>query len=465
MPGQRAGRFIRRAMVVSVAALVTAATGAGAAQARSQGDHEPLPVSPEHRNMRLIGHNDLGGRGNVGEGFGEVKTPSGGRILYIAHEDGPTCLSVVDVTRPRHPKLLRQIDVPDANTRCNSLDVSGNLLVVANEVTQAGLPNAGLRIYDISDPVTPHEIGFFDASGPYSRGAHYVWMDDGRYAYLSTGMPDFQPKRLGVGAPVPGLSVDDQIPVIVDLADPRNPKEVGRWWYPGTRVGDPEPLTPPNPILDVGCRAHNVDVFASRPDRAYIGYIDCGLVVLDISDKAHPRLLATYDDSPPSTGMSHTLMPILGGRYLLQVHEALLDACADAPKEMDIWKNRPESELQKVSTVPLPGNASELCARGGRFGAHNVYEFEADEPSFRTRNVVFGSFFSGGVRAYDVSNPYKPREVGYYVPPAPEGSSAGTIQINDVYVDDRGVIFAGDRFTGGLYVFRSKLTRTRSGGR
>jgi hypothetical protein len=434
-----------------IAAALVGVTAAGVAQARAHRGHgQPLPRSTEHRNMQLIGHNDLAGHGNLGEGYGEVKTRHGRRILYAAHESGPRCLSVVDVTRPRHPELLRQIDVPDANTRCNSLDVSGKLLVVANQVTDPGLPNAGLRIFDISHPTKPREISFFDTSGPYSRGAHFVWMDDGRYAYLSTGMPDFRPRR---------PTMDDQIPVIVDLKDPLHPREVGRWWYPGTRVGDPEPLPTPN-ARDEGCRAHNVDVFANRPDRAYVGYIDCGLVVLDTSDKAHPRLVAKYDDSPPAVGFTHTLLPIHHGRYIFETHESVEDNCADFPKTIDIWKNRPESALRKVSTVPLPPNVAELCERGGRYGAHNVYEFEADEPSFRTRNVEFTSWFNGGVRAYDVSNPYRPREVGYYIPAAPAGD-VGAIQINDVWIDNRGVIFAGDRFTGGLYVFRSKLTRRR----
>jgi hypothetical protein len=56
------------------------------------------------------------------------------------------------------------------------------------------------------------------------------------------------------------------------------------------------------------------------------------------------------------------------------------------------------------------------------------------------------------VRAYDVSDPFRPTEVAYHVPAAPRGSRAGAIQINDVFVDDRGIVFAVDRQVGGLYV-------------
>jgi hypothetical protein len=31
---------------------------------------------------------------------------------------------------------------------------------------------------------------------------------------------------------------------------------------------------------------------------------------------------------------------------------------------------------------------------------------------------VLGTFFKGGLRAYDISDPYQPKEVGIFVPPA-----------------------------------------------
>lgn len=428
--------------VGAVALAVTVWTPFGPARAAT---------APEQKNMRVIAQNDLGGHGNGGEGFGEVKTATGRRILYVAHESGPRCFSVVDVTKQADPVLLSQTDVPDADTRCNSLDVSGRLLVVANQTTNAGEPNAGLRIYDISDPVHPRQVGFFDASGPYSRGAHYVWMDDGRYAYLSTGLPDFHPRR-------PGL--DDQIFAVVDLLNPAKPKLVGDWWYPGTRVGDKAPLPTPN-ADDQGCRVHNIDVVDRTPGRAYVGYIDCGLVELDISDLHHPKPIAMTDDSPPEVGFTHTVWPFDGGRYLFVTHESVVDKCADYPKRDTIWANHGTRGLQQVATVPFPADVADLCKRDGRFGAHNVFEAADDEPVWHSDRIMLASFFNGGVRAYDVSDPARPREVAYAIPPAPSGGDLNAVQINDVYVDDRGTIFAGDRFSGGLYVLRSPYVRGR----
>jgi hypothetical protein len=69
---------------------------------------------------------------------------------------------------------------------------------------------------------------------------HCLWFVDGEFAHLTTGMPDFDPTNPN----------DDQFYLIVDLRNPRNPREVGRWWYPGTRKGDaclPECLLARNP--------------------------------------------------------------------------------------------------------------------------------------------------------------------------------------------------------------------------
>jgi hypothetical protein len=56
-----------------------------------------------------------------------------------------------------------------------------------------------------------------------------------------------------------------------------------------------------------------------------------------------------------------------------------------------------------------------------------------------------------------VRDPYQPREVASFVPPKPEGSNVPTAQINDVFVDDRGIVFAVDRHAGGLYALEMSI--------
>ena len=68
-----------------------------------------------------------------------------------------------------------------------------------------------------------------------------------------------------------------------------------------------------------------------------------------------------------------------------------------------------------------------------------------------------GSGARNGVRVFDVSNPFRPEEVAYYVLATLRGSRAGAVQINDVFVDEGGIVYAVDRITGGLYVLEMTL--------
>src|SRR5579864_1478168 len=100
--------------------------------------------SAEQKNMTLVGHDDLNGHGDGGEGLALQQLPDGRRILYIAHEERSICLSVVDVTHPEAPVLIKQLPSPAPGiTRCNSLGLSGNVLAVANQSANAGQGSAG----------------------------------------------------------------------------------------------------------------------------------------------------------------------------------------------------------------------------------------------------------------------------------------------------------------------------------
>jgi hypothetical protein len=98
-----------------------------------------------------------------------------------------------------------------------------------------------------------------------------------------------------------------------------------------------------------------------------------------------------------------------------------------------------------------------LLRAGGRCGAHNVHENTPVPGAWKSEDIVLGTFFNAGVRAYDIRDPYAPVEVASYVPPAPNGAPAGTAQVNDVFVDDRGIVFAVDRHAGGLYSLEMSL--------
>ena len=398
-------------------------------------------------NMKLLAHHELQGFGGVGEGMALQKTRDGRRILWLAHESAPKNFTGVDVSDLRAPKVVVQTELPHKDVRSNSLDVVGDTLAVAYQTSRTGLKPAGFDLIDIGNPEKPKTISHFDCSGPHSRGVHQLWFVDGEFVHMSSGAADFQPRNPS----------DDQFYRIVDVRNPSKPVEAGRWWLPGTREGDPEP--PPRRLerkFDVGFRAHNTNVFPQRPDRAYIGYIDGGAVILDIADKARPKMVGHWNHSPPFNGFTHTVLPLFGRNLLIVSDECVQDTGADWPKLVWVVDAREESNLVPVGTLPPPP-VHEFIKKGGRFGAHNLHENLPGPLSWRSEQYVVGSFFNAGVRAYDVLNPFQPKEIAYYVPETPRGSRTGAVQLNDVFVDERRIVYTVDRHIGGLYILEMTI--------
>jgi hypothetical protein len=373
--------------------------------------------NPQAWNMRLVGHCPMDG---LGDGM-HINLKDG--YAFFAHMgDNGIGTSILDVRDPSSPRLVKQIPVP-TGIHSHKVQIVGDILVVNYERYKgAAEGQGGLKIFDISRPSEPREIGFLPMSG---KGVHRVTYWQEPYAYMSGSEEGWT----------------DQFFMIVDLSDPSNPREVGRWWMPGMHAAGGEQLD-----LPPGRRSalHHPVI---RGDRAYCGWWDQGLVILDISDRERPKLVSHLDFGADQSKATHTTLPLPGRDVLVVTDEETIEDCQGIQRQVRVVDISDERSPRVIGLFPVP--EGDFCERGGRFGPHNLHEMRPGTLS--DPNTIYLTYFNAGVRVVDVSDATNPREIAYFVPDAPPGRKS--IQMNDILVGADGLIYASDRYTGGLYIF------------
>ncbi|AOR64643.1 LVIVD repeat-containing protein [Pectobacterium wasabiae] len=407
----------------------------------------PLPTPDYSHNMRLIGHSDQGGR------------PDGVQVMvhrgyaYIGHMVSQG-VSIVDVRDAKNPKPAGFIAAPPGTWNIH-LQTHDDLLLVVNardlfadasfaeekvyytrsvadtvSTKQQGKSwSAGLRIFDISTPDKPREISFLPLDG---IGIHRIWYVGGRWAYVSALLDGYS----------------DYIFLTIDLADPQRPEVAGRYWLPGMHTAGGETASWPE-----GKRYALHHAIISG-DTAYGSWRDGGLTLLDVSDRTNPQLISHRNWSPPFGGGTHTALPLPDRDLLIVLDEAVLDNQEDGEKLIWVFDIREPSNPVSIATCPQP-KETDYVKKGAHFGPHNLHENRPG--SFISSSLIFATYQNAGVRAYDISNPYQPKETGALVPAAPatmvdkRPGRPQIIQSCDVFVDADGIIYSTD-YNAGLSI-------------
>lgn len=370
--------------------------------------------------FELLSNHDLGGHGDG------MQVQRHGDALYVGHlGTSGMGTSILDVADPGKPRLAHQWKAPP-NTHTHKVQVADGLLLVNHESFPykvpldelPGPPSTGMAIYSLADPFQPKQIGFWNSTG---RGVHRIVYMGGRYAYLSA-VPDGFESRMWI---------------VVDILDPANPVEVGRWWWPGQWIGGGE-----IPSWDDGAnvRAHHALIDG---DTAFLSYDEYNLVVLDIADRAHPVQIGGLTWPSADT---HTCLP-LPGRNLLAVTDEQLEFGPSAPdRTIRLIDISDKTAPSLVSVVDLPPRT--YFGADARFGAHNLHENRPH--SYQSEVLIFATFFNGGLCLFDIRDPLKPLLVRQFVPAPGRGQKAA--QSNDVFVDESGLVYVSDRVGGGVSI-------------
>ncbi len=379
--------------------------------------------------MRLVGQTNLNDHGdcmhvNVQDGF-----------AYVGHMgQSRVGTSVVDVSDPRNPRVVAQLETPPG-THSHKVQVVGDVLLVNYERNAAFEPQApswqgGLKVFDISKPAQPREIAFLKMPG---KGVHRMTYWEPPLAYMSGSDEGFI----------------DQFLVIVDLSEPTRPCEVGRWWFPGqhTAGGETPGWTPTQSHGGApGAKRYALHHPLIRGERAYCGYWDAGLVILDISEKRAPKLVSQLEFGADVSTATHTALPVPGRDVLVVTDEQLANDCSGMQTRVRVVDIADETQPRVLSEFPAP--EGDFCSRGGRFGPHNVHEMRPG--SLVNSSEIYVTWFNAGLRVVDISDATRPHEVAYFVPDAPPGRSS--IQFNDLVVAADGLVYVTDRFAGGLSI-------------
>lgn len=408
------------------------------------------------KNIARIAHLDLPGGGQVVVDRG---------YAYIGHMEPPHGTSIVDISNPKRPRIISTIELKDPHSHTHKVRVVGDTMYVnveqnnrhflhlgnrlpalrdelhkklgraandtelaaelkvkntdiriLDEARERGYRDGGFRVYDISDRSKPRLMHHEKTHG---FGVHRFDVDE-RYAYISTEMEGY------IG----------NILVIYDVGDPARPKEVSRWWMPGQYLAGGEQPT----WRGYRNRLHHAMRVGNE---LWASVWHAGFRVLDVSDIARPKVVASHNYHPPFPEPTHTIMPlerpVNGRRIAVAVDEEHEYRPGRPHAFMWVFDVTDFKNIQALSTYEVSELDSPWSRAPGRFGAHQ-YREKLDG------TLVYLTWFAGGLRIVDVAKPATPNEVGFFIPEPVKGQPSP--QSNDVDVDANGLIYLIDRNVG-----------------
>jgi hypothetical protein len=428
------------------------------------------------RNMALVGHDNLGIRGFNGDvwayksyayvGHWGFYDPANGHSDYCPSppNSGVAVLDTRDPSRPRRVATLQ--NAPGTSAEDVSVYTARYGPLAGRDIAVSGIqwcggtrhdPAAihGLQLWDVTNPAQPRELGFLD-TGCCTRGVHEFEIADRpdlrkTFAYVTVPAGHYpDPENANGLRDARGLG-DFRL---IDITDPRSPLTTSTW-----AVQDAG-----GPFAAQGCDADGNYGHGAEPSAdgklAFIAYWDSGFAALDLTNPAKPVYKGRAAYGASADGDAHSSNYDDRRKLLFSADE---DFCKDSGPGIEkgfgylrVWDESNLAAPVQIGSYRTPNSLGSNDQGAGDYVIHNP---------LLVGGTVYASWYSDGVRAIDVSDPRRPVEVGYFVPPATEnpvkpsqrGTLTNTTQVWGVAVDEadeeNGLIYLSD-MNSGLWIVR-----------
>jgi hypothetical protein len=402
----------RRAGVVGVALLVAAGVvPGGVAGAQEQG--------PKTRNTEVVGHLAPQQSG----GFGDVWAHKD--VAYLGNLrqgdcNPPNGVWAVDLKDPARPRALASFakfpgsdgeDVWVGAVRTKAF--TGDLAAVGiQRCFRQGQGFAGLALYDVTDPAKPKELGRL-ASG-VDFGVHemgIVQRPDGRVLALAAVPYSFNLTQGRVG--------DLRI---IDITDPRRPRQLADW-----------DVRRDGPAATRGQLAARRDVFDhsawpfDNGNKLFASFWAAGVQFLDISDPAAPRLIGQTSYRPEDGYRgAHSGWFNEDETLFVQNDEAMAAVGSGSRATWTFQRVFDTGSLAQPKLLSTFATESAVPGKDGRVATDGIYSVHN---AVIDGDLEYTAWYSDGVRVVDLSDPRRPTEVAWFVPPpSPARQTAATAQ-------------------------------------
>lgn len=346
------------------------------------------------------------------EGAKEAVVSPDGDVAYVAATTG---YATVDVSVPDRPQILADVRHPVSERESGplreifdvSLDADANTLAVVGPANPRRGAVSGVLLADVSDPAAPERAAFHETA--YS--IHNCSLRDG----------------------VVYLTANDGADNPLVLLDAASGEELGRWSLSDADAGWSEVSSSLRPLHDVFLRG----------DVAHLSLWDAGTWLVDVSDPSAPTAVGSLEAPDPAT-LSSLSSSELRGRPVVPPgnhHYSATDESGDllavgkeswarrtsgesgdenetaeggtgdeyvgGPSGIDLWDVSDPSAPERLSTIAPPPSPDPTYG-GVWTTAHN---FEIRD------GRLYSSWYQGGVKRHDVSDPREPTELSWWRDP------------------------------------------------